>query len=144
MISKKNFLKMFHRTTKHSQSIPDRQLMHPSREWSIGLLLGLISIIAGSVYATVVFNRYASISVEGETAMIDQPRYKRADALAAIERYQAKMAEYNALIQIQSEITTVAEKESLVETEVNDAPESNPTTINNNSELESNVPVTLE
>lgn len=89
---------MVQHIVKRDRGIPDRRLMHPRREWSIGLLLWVLIVAAGGTYATIVFHSYAGISVDDEVVVVDQLRYRRVDALAAIELYQKRQDAYDTLL----------------------------------------------
>jgi len=90
MINKTNITKIIKKVSKRDWGVPDRELMHPRREWSIGLIIFLILVFTGGSYALFAFNSYSDISVEGEVVEVDQLHYKRADALKAIELYKQR------------------------------------------------------
>lgn len=90
MINKKDVTKIFKKVIKRDHGVPDRQLMHPKREWSVGLFLFSILIVAGSTYALIIFNDYSDISVDKESVEVNQLHYKRADAQEAIRLYQQR------------------------------------------------------
>lgn len=89
---------MVKKITRREQGIEDRRLMHPGREWVIGLVLSAIVTIAGGSYAFLVFLEYSGISVESEAVEVDQLQYDRASAIDAIEWYQALQASYETLL----------------------------------------------
>lgn len=97
MINKVNITKIVKKVSKRDQGVPDRELMHPRREWSIGLIIFLILVFTGGSYALFAFNSYSGISVEGEVVEVDQLHYKRADILKAIELYQQKRDDFESI-----------------------------------------------
>ena len=64
MISKKDITKMVKNVVRRDRGVPDRRLMHPRREWSVGLLLWITVVLAGGFYAAVTFNTYTGINVD--------------------------------------------------------------------------------
>jgi hypothetical protein len=119
MINKKEITKMVKAAIRRDRGIPDRRLMHPSREWAIGLILCLVIVLAGSIYAIIVFEKYSSISIDDSAVEVEQLRYQRATALEAIEIYEQKQTNYEKLIS--SRPIRVIEPESNIEDEQTDS-----------------------
>lgn len=98
MKSRKEIIQIVKHLGKRERGVPDRRLMHPNREWSLGVIVWIVLVCAGGAYAFLVFEKYSDISVESEMVEVDQLRYKRTDAIAAIELYSAKEIEYQNLV----------------------------------------------
>lgn len=119
---------MVKKLLRHERGIPDRRLMHPHREWSIGLLISLLLSVSGGVYAFITFVSYSAISVESEAVEVDQLHYQRADAQAAIELYETKRDTYTTLLEearqyeVPEPVETI-EIENAVETPLEDTPD---------------------
>ena len=141
MISKKDITKVVKNVVRRDRGVPDRRLMHPRREWSVGLLLWITVVLAGGFYAAVTFNTYTGINVDDEVVEVNQLRYKRAEALDAIEIYEKKKASHDLLLQSRPIEASTPEAEvgaepGVVEDEVGSEPnpepeaETAPTTVN--------------
>ena len=70
MIDKKSIIKMAEHVFRKSQGYPDRRLMHPKREWGIGIGIFLVLVSAGAIGAFSVFTSYRDFSQV--TASVEQ------------------------------------------------------------------------
>ena len=98
MISKKDIISMARQVFRRSQDRQSRELMHPVREWFIGLGAFALVAGAGSLYVWNEFNFYQSLSPEGGQVEMELVSYHEAAAEAAIERFAAKSATYTELV----------------------------------------------
>ena len=97
MISKKDILKMVRHVRRKSQGVPDRRLIHPRREWIVGLALFVVVALAGVAYN---MYTYATISnLENELAVEDSGvvRYQANTVDQALTIFRAKQAEFERL-----------------------------------------------
>ena len=62
MIEKNDILKMVHHITKRSRGIPDKRLMHPVREWLIGLVCVVVVLAVGVMYSTRLFTMFSDVT----------------------------------------------------------------------------------
>ncbi len=108
MIHKKNVTKIFKNVIKRDHGLPDRRLMHPKREWLVGLCMFLVLILAGGLYALFAFHSYSGISVDDQTVEVNQLHYKRADALEAIDLYKQKRDTFESLHTNKPNVDTVS------------------------------------
>jgi len=61
MANKNDILKMARHVFRRGQSIPDRRLMHPKREWAIGLIVALAVMVVGFWYNLDRFSYYRDL-----------------------------------------------------------------------------------
>lgn len=107
---KKNIFGRFSR----SSGLPDTALVHPAREWNIGVIVFLAVVFSGSFGAWLAYNYYGTINLGSETAVAEKLNYKRSDALAALEVYTKREDIYQALLRTVPETsTTQVEEEPL-------------------------------
>ena len=133
MKSKKEVLKLVKNIARRDRGIPDRRLMHPRREWSIGLLVWLAVTVFGGIYAWYTFTLYSDIGTETAAVEVEQLRYNRADALDAIDKYKVKRVLYENMLLSQpvsheEGLSDLFEEEALedVNDEVREEPSSQP------------------
>jgi len=101
---------------KKSRGYPDRRLMHPQREWFIGIVLFMIVVALGSLFAGDVFVKYRNISVEDGDSGESIPRYRDAIIQNALESYQARTETYDTLrnaVVAQPVVSTSTEESSV-------------------------------
>jgi hypothetical protein len=63
MMSKKELTKIAKRIVKADRGLRSPQLIHPNREWGIGILSAVIIFVACAVWSASVFLEYRDISV---------------------------------------------------------------------------------
>ncbi|MFW6210463.1 MAG: hypothetical protein ACOC4E_03165 [Patescibacteria group bacterium] len=87
------------RIKRPSVGVQNTQLMHPTREWFIGLVSATTILVLIAAWSTQTYLRYEQLSVT-ETEPADAPQTVYRDALvsAAIETYTARQARYNELL----------------------------------------------
>ncbi len=84
------------RIMRAQSGIPDRRMMHPVRDWFIGLVLAILTLGGVSLYAGYTFMQHTSsgaVSVE-HTAPV---RYEAEDVADALERYRTRNERFQAL-----------------------------------------------
>ena len=109
MIDKKSIIKMASAIVRHDKGYPDRRLMHPQREWFIGLVLFAVILIAGSLLAGDIFLTYQNIELsEGDSGQ-SIPIYRESSVQNSLDLYQARGEEYDALREKKVMITSPTE-----------------------------------
>ena len=86
---------------RHSKGYPDRRIMHPQREWAIGLGIFACTVLFGSVLAGNLFVQYKNIDAVGGDAGDNIPRYKTVTVDDALELYEKRKEEYVRLRSVQ-------------------------------------------
>lgn len=82
---------------RKSNGYPDRRLMHPRREWGIGLFIFSVVMISGSLVAANLFVTYKNIeSADGDPGN-SIPRYQERDTSDALDLYRQRTKNYAAL-----------------------------------------------
>ena len=119
MINKNDINQIVKNILKREQGIPDRRLMHPKREWAIGLLVCLLVVLSGGIYSFIIFNIYSNIKIEDVEANVSVLNYKRADALKAIDVFQKRSDDHDLIISTRP----VVIDEVVIETDSNDTQE---------------------
>ncbi len=132
MIQKKDIIKMAKQVFRKTQGYPDRRIMHPYREWGIGILVFALLVVAGGVVAGKVFVSYLDIdATDVQDAGTGIPRYREALVQDAIEMYQQKNDAYQAIEQTITPVENNSESDA-VETDtedVADTSEESPNTV---------------
>lgn len=109
MIDKKHIIKIAKHAFKRSQGIPDRKLIHPRREWALGILFFAAILIGGSFLSALSFAEFRNITTEGGEAGIAVPRYNESLISQAIDFYKQKQAVFNSLTNNSSAVIEVPE-----------------------------------
>jgi len=111
-ISKTEIVKMAEHVFRRSHGVPDKRLMHPRREWIIGLLLFLTIVFAGGVLSVGMFSQYQNLDTDAGETIIEVPQYNSALVTNVIDTYKDRTEAYDSLINIHSAAplsTTTAE-----------------------------------
>lgn len=90
MISKKDILKMVRHVSKRSRGIPDRRLIHPKREWCIGLVIFVVIVFSGVFYNGHTYQRYNNIASELEEPTSGVVTYKANVVNETLEYYRER------------------------------------------------------
>jgi len=94
---------VFHR----SQGYPDRQLLHPQREWGIGVLMFIVVVMAGSAFVATIFVQYRDLSLAQGNVEESIPQYRAVIVQDALELYRARTEEYQ---QLRGEVISVPDE----------------------------------
>lgn len=97
MMNKVELLKLVKHVHKKGQGIPDRQAMHPRREWLTGLFIFLILVVAGAAYSIHLFESYKRIDQRTYTVDVTLPTYNQAGASTVLAYYAGRSQSYHAL-----------------------------------------------
>jgi len=82
---------------RHGQGVRDPKIMHPGREWAIGLMVTAISIIIGAVASTTIFVSYNKDYFSQNDMVEEIIPYKAALVEKAISLYQDKQDTYKTI-----------------------------------------------
>ena len=107
MIDKNNILKMVTDVFHRSQGYPDRQLLHPQREWGIGVLMFIVVVMAGSAFVATIFVQYRDLSLAQGNVEESIPQYRAVIVQDALELYRARTEEYQ---QLRGEVISVSDE----------------------------------
>lgn len=112
MISLNRLKQSIFSTLSRSAGLPDTALVHPVREWNIGVIVFLVTVGSGVLGAWFAYNHYGNINLGSETGVAEKLNYKRSDALAALEVYTKREAVYQELL-LQAPEDTAVETEDV-------------------------------
>jgi|GEM_PF-1774756 len=84
---------MAHDVFRKGNGYPDRRLMHPQREWTIGLLVFIVIIAVGGVFAGRLLVTYRDINIEGDAGE-NIPRYSENRTTRALDLYRTKSVKF--------------------------------------------------
>lgn len=121
LLNTTELMNMARHVFRRSRGIPDKRLMHPRREWGIGLLMFAAVLGVGSVYSAQSFTQFKDLtSIKGE-ASLAIPRYNQGQVEAVLALYAARNEAYQDLISdtsLATQFTTDAD--SRIDGQVND------------------------
>jgi hypothetical protein len=98
MIDKKFSASLLKAIVRRSRGLSDHNIIHPEREWFVGILIALICLIAGIIWSAHLYFTYAG-NVPDLTASpaTTNQIYRAGDVVQALEEYRARNEENNAL-----------------------------------------------
>lgn len=109
MITKTDILRMVQHIARRSHNIPDTRLMHPGREWAIGLGLFTLTTLIGGVVSARQFWTYESIETQLGEPEVSVRMYDQQKMRAVLDAFDARAIEFQT---IRRQSTTLdAEKE---------------------------------
>lgn len=97
MITKKEILKMVAHVTKRGGNIPDRRLIHPDREWAIGILICFLFLVAGFAYNAQRFSYFKNIEshlLESSSGIV---KYNNSDLEYVLQYYDERTVKFQQL-----------------------------------------------
>lgn len=97
MIDKKSILNMASDVFKKGQGYPDRRLMHPDREWGIGLCMFAVVLAAGGFVAVQLYTKYSDVDALITQQPINVVSYNTQAANTALTIFRERDAAYQAL-----------------------------------------------
>lgn len=124
MIPKVQLVQIFRRLRKRGRGIPDHRLIHPIRDWTVGLITTFLIFVASSVYASFTFlelSKNVDTAVPIESSVVT---YKQENAAEVLERYAERERTFETLRNDRS--NTVVPKPSSEESEDEDGGEAEP------------------
>ena len=94
MISKKDILNMARHVTRHSNGHQRTKLIHPRREWFIGLIVFLLVVVSGGVLNAERHRYYSDLESAVETQDVSVKEYRAERVATAIAQYTDTEATY--------------------------------------------------
>lgn len=98
MIEKKDIQKMVNHVVKRDRGIADKRLLHPKREWSVAVIIGLLIFMYGLYFAGKYYEQFTSLRVDAVEVDVEKLQYERGDVLEALDHYGKKDAQYKELV----------------------------------------------
>jgi len=111
---------------KKGQGYPDRRLMHPRREWSIGLLVFAVVVVGGAFASSQVYVKYSDVDaliIEADTKIVS---YDKQTVDAALELFRKRALLYETLnaktvtIETVQSVSTTTQATSSLQTTASD------------------------
>lgn len=97
MIDKKDIIKMAKHVFKRGKGVPDKRLMHPRRDWTIGMIVFALILIGGSYFGAVSYNQYKEIDTTGGDPGVTIPKYNASRIEETISLYGKLEEQFNML-----------------------------------------------
>lgn len=110
MIDTKSIVAMARHVFRHTKGYPDRKMMHPNREWLIGIGILVVIVAVGGVTTTQTFLYFQSIDSLQPTNTTQLTTFKQSEADAVVRVYRSRAQMYNQLngVTATSSATTAA------------------------------------
>lgn len=100
MIEIKNIFKSITHIVHADSGVHDTRIMHPMREWLIGLGGVTLGVLCGAIFAVLVYQSY-SRSAQAEIVVMETAvPYRAAMVERALETYLEKRREYDSLVAV--------------------------------------------
>ncbi len=117
--------------SKRSQSLQDTQLMHPHREWVIGLVVGFAFFILAAFLGAYTYFKNQSIDMQAQGVESEEVIYRESLVTEVLEAIDARAKNLEKLRGIAPEIPTqptpIATSTELIESEVTETESITPT-----------------
>lgn len=98
MIESKDIKNMVQHILRRDKGIADTQMMHPTREWFIGLTISCLMVALGSWLCFYLYTFYTN-EMQKEVVIIEQAvPYQAATIKNALEHFAIKQQKYNQII----------------------------------------------
>lgn len=94
MIETKDVTKMVSHIIRRDKGIADTQLMHPTREWFIGLGITMLIVLLGSWFCWYIYNEYSQTINTPLTVSESVVPYQAATIAEAIKIYETKQSKF--------------------------------------------------
>lgn len=111
MINTKDILKMAKATLRHDQGYPERRLIHPHREWLIGMSMFIVLLFSGSTAAGLLFLHYQNLGADSVPSEQRIPNYQSATVTDVLSVY-ASRADTFKILQTTNSVVPLIERES--------------------------------
>lgn len=118
---------MAKRVTHRSQGRAETKLIHPHREWCIGIVLFLTIVVVGGVFNTHEHAYYNTLDTSVERVSVPIEEYRSNSIKQAIETYRTRAARFDAFMTaapVQAAGTTTGSTTPAVEAGENEVSES--------------------
>ena len=97
MITKHETRRLARRIARRNAGRGDRRIMHPARDWLIGLVGAALLLLGGSVGAGYLFWSKSDKATEASEATIDVVRYDQKLLQRVLTDYRGRRARYDSL-----------------------------------------------
>jgi len=94
MITKEYILQHLQRAFKTRRAVYEKRMMHPVRDWLIGLTLFLLVVLIGGTQTAFMFVTYRNINTDGGTYEEALPRYNALLVENMLKKYEARKDAY--------------------------------------------------
>ncbi len=99
MMNKNEFTKMAKRILRSSEGLHSPQLMHPSRDWIIGLLVAIVFFAAAAVWSSMTYLEYQEIAISNEDVTeVDIVVYRESLVEASLKEFDERARTYEFLL----------------------------------------------
>lgn len=95
MIDPRDILKAAKAAVRADQGYKERHLIHPKREWLMGLLVFTAMLLVASVWAAWLYNSYKDVRVEVSTNTESVPTLQTAMMGDVLEYYRQREARFD-------------------------------------------------
>lgn len=97
MFDKKIILKLAEHVFKRGQGYYDKQTMHPTREWLLGLFVATVIIVIGATFSARSFLLYQSVNTDGGEYQKAVVKYNQVLAKRMLDMYTQRKEHFLAL-----------------------------------------------
>ena len=98
MIETKDITNMVAHIVRRDKGIPDTNIMHPMREWVVGLAVVFLLVAGGVVFNIIMYQSYSEALSAPVTVTETVVPYKAAVVAQAITHYQTERTRYKSLL----------------------------------------------
>lgn len=95
-MNKKTLLTRLGGLVSHKEATFDKRMIHPLREWLIGVFFFLVIIIIGGAYSALLFVEYKNIAADENASQDPVVRYNQVLVEHMLTQYQARSEAYDA------------------------------------------------
>ena len=125
MIETKDIKKMVAHIMRRDKGIADPQLMHPTREWFIGLGMATLIVLLGSWFCWYIYSSYVQTIVSELSVSEPVVPYQAASIAEAIKIYESKQIKFSEILGKTPDVEAIVVSTS---TELLTEPENTPAT----------------
>ena len=104
-LNKDNLTKMARRILRPERSLQSPQLMHPTREWFVGLLLAVGVFASSAAWSAHMYVQHRDMAVSGAGVETDVVVYRESMVTAALADFAERAATHEELLSFAREVT---------------------------------------
>ena len=97
MITKNDIIKMARHVLRRSQGRPDNRIIHPLRDWLIGLSIAVLMLVTLSIYAGSLFFTEKNNDIDAYSVDIETVTYEYERVNNVLETYRARETTFDKL-----------------------------------------------
>jgi hypothetical protein len=97
-INKDQIIEMTKKILRHQEGLEDRTIMHPVREWFVGLAIGIVVFIAVALMSGYAYWQNKQENVTFETEVAETTIYSESQVKEALRLYRTRDRERMSLI----------------------------------------------